>query len=776
MERAKMKEQYIRFSHTAIFWLIAAAVAAMPLFFAPITSEFFEFNKLTLFTAATALGYLLWSVRMVLEKKFTFTRTPLDIPIFLLAAVYFIGSMASLDQVVSLFGSFGRPYPSFFSVAALAAFYFLTVANLKTRKQVETILMLLVGTTAAAALIAVASYFGIYFPFDFARFRSANTLGSPDALAILEALVIPVAILWAMSAKTNIARAGVSALAAVTIFSFVLIGSLPGFIAAALAAAFGGLILMRTKITKTAQTTLIVLAAAALLFGAVRFIPQLSARILGGLIQDKSQNVSPQELVKTPLEIKLPQSSGWDIAASTIGKRPFFGTGPATFQFAYTQLKPRVLNRTPLWPVRFDKSSSDFTEAVTTLGIAGAIIYLIVFLAALRFIWMLAAKGEAGSYFLAPALLVVSFIAGSLMTTSSLSSAVPFFFALAAIGVLAKARDEKIVAEMTIEVATLKNRLNWFPLGGNLGVIRTTVSPKDGSRSQLFPLIFILAVLVVVGFAARHAVNAYRAEYFYRQATMAVRAGDGNKTLDFLQKAIAANSSVDAYHRQLSQTALQIAINLNSQKDLTDDQKRLLTQLVSVAIDQAKIASGYQILPLRVPGISAANVANWEALADAYRVLIGSVEGTDTHAVNALAQAVNLDPENAALHDRLGLLYQRLNNLDLAQRKFEDATIVKGDFGPGHYHLAKILIEKKGDVARIAQELTLAKRFLPKDDPAIADIDKNLEEYNKKVQELQKQQPQAVSGQPPAPPPPAGEPSPSPSPEATPEATIKPSL
>ena len=148
--------------------------------------------------------------------------------------------------------------------------------------------------------------------------------------------------------------------------------------------------------------------------------------------------------------------------------------------------------------------------------------------------------------------------------------------------------------------------------------------------------------------------------------------------------------------------------------------------------------------------------------------------GADTHAVNTLSQAVALDPQNPILHDRLGQLYQRLGNLDLAQRKFEDSAIVKEDYGPGRFRLAKILIERKGEVPRIVNELTLAKRFLDTNDPAHSEIDTLLDQYNKQLRELQEQQAQQQPG--PSPSPGASpSPSPSPSPSASPSPTTSPS-
>lgn len=758
-----MKENYIKIAHLGIFYLIAAAIGLLPLLFVAQTANFFEFNKFILLLFVVVVGYVLWAITMILEKKFTFTKTPLDLPVLFFLIVSFIASLSSLDQFVSLVGAYGKPWPSFLASATVCAFYFLITSNIKTRKQIEQLFLILIGATTAAALVAIASYFGLYFAADYARFHSFNTLGSPTGLATLEAIVIPLAIYWVISTRDQIRFAISIACTLVMILSLILINFWPAYIGPLAAIIFSITSMLKAKFTREARNGLATILVVTLLVFLIRYVPQISQNTLGKWIKAKPQNVPTAFQIDTPKEVTLPQSAGWDIATSTIGKRPLFGTGPGTFAFAFTQLKPRYLNSTNVWLVTFDRSSSDFTEITTTMGIVGIIVYLILLAASLRFIYILVYKGQKPGPYLAVSSAIISAIAVSFFAVSSLVTAAIFFFAIAALGTIAKINDEKHVSELTVEVATLKNRLNWFPLGGNLGVIKTTDQGKNATKSQVLPIVFLIVILILAFFSLKYEVKAYQADYYYHQALLSSQRNDGNKTLDFLQKAVVTNPSVDAYHRALSQTALQIAITLNQKKDLSDSDKQILTSLISVAVDQAKVASGYQILPLRVPGISAANVANWIALADAYQTIIGSVGQSEVHAANALSQAVNLDPANVILHDRLGLLYQRINNLDLAQRKFEDATIIKPDYGPAHYHLAKILIAKKGDIVRIAQELTLTKQLLPPDDPAMADIDSNLKDYNKQIQDAQKQQATQQAAIPSAQP----SPSPSPSPQAT---------
>lgn len=772
-----MKENLVKLTQNIILGLTILSAISAPLFFLPITTEFFDYNKFTFQLAITIVGLFVWAAKMIIEKRTVFTRSPLDIPFIVLGIILFISAITSIDQHTSLFGGQGLTWPAFLPYITLVAFYFIMASNLKTKRQVNLITWALVGSTSVASLIAILSYFGIFLPFDFAHIRSFNPVGIINRLSLLQAVIIPIGVAYAIFDKDKTARSAATAATLVMTLSLILINNLPAYIGLLAALAVLSIGTVKVKLTKTQQGHAAILAVVVVLFLVIRFVPAVAQGTLYQWISNKDQNQSPSQQVDTPKERTVSKQAAWDIAAQSIGKRPLFGTGIGTYQFVFTQLKPRYINGTDDWAVRFSTSSSDFTDIVATTGVVGTLAFLILMVAVLRLVWTLLIKSQNTIVYLPLAAASIGYLVSIFFMSSSFATFSIFFLLIGGLVTLAKAYNEEHVFEVTVEIAALKNRLSWLQFGtpGAEPLLKTEATSK-GAKSQLLPVILAVIFVAVSAIALNYHVKAYRAEYFYRQSLLASQSNDGNRVVGFLQKAIQINPSIDTYHRSLSQTTLNAAINLAQRQNLTNEERQLLGQLAQVAIDQGKAASGYQILPLRLPGISAANVANWEALSSAYQALIGSVQGADVHATNTLAQAVALDPQNPILHARLGSLYQRLGNLDLAQRKFEDAVIVKGDYGPAHYSLANILIERKGEVARIASELTLAKRFLPSNDPAIGDLNKKLEEYNKKLEELQKQQAEQSKNQtnaPDASPNPSA--TPSPSPKTSPSPTPSPS-
>ena len=328
-----MKENLIKLCENLIFALIALAALSIPIFFLPTTTEFFEYNKFAALLTLTIAGYLLWSLKMVLQSRTTFTRTPLDVPLIILLIIYFVASLASLDQYISIFGFHTKIWPSFLPLITIVAFFFLAISNLKNKSQATIVLWLLVLGTTVTSLIALSSYFGAYLPFDFAKNRSFNNMGSVQSLAILEALIIPLTTLWAIYEKDNNFKIAATAVTLVLITSFIILNVPFAYIGLIAAIAVLTVLPLKKKLTKGQQGNAALLVIFAVLVLVVRFVPQVSQGTLYAWITTKDKGSSFEQQIDTPKERTLPLKAAWDIAASSIGKRPVWVTGPGTYQF-----------------------------------------------------------------------------------------------------------------------------------------------------------------------------------------------------------------------------------------------------------------------------------------------------------------------------------------------------------------------------------------------------------------------------------------------------------
>src|SRR3990172_1629930 len=137
---------------SAIFQKIGFAISVLtvflvPLFFLPLTTEFYEFNKQALLTASTLVLLLLWTGSFVADKQVRIVRSPFGIPLLALAASWLLSTFIKTPNRVDAFLEPGNTT----TIISLVLFFFTTINLIRTRRELETL------THAATASIAILS-------------------------------------------------------------------------------------------------------------------------------------------------------------------------------------------------------------------------------------------------------------------------------------------------------------------------------------------------------------------------------------------------------------------------------------------------------------------------------------------------------------------------------------------------------------------------------------------------------------------------------------------
>jgi len=78
-----------------INWTLIILVGLIPLFFLPFTSEFYDFNKNILLLVFSLLLLVFWALKMIFEKKVSFRRAPLDLPVLAIAGAFILSTILS---------------------------------------------------------------------------------------------------------------------------------------------------------------------------------------------------------------------------------------------------------------------------------------------------------------------------------------------------------------------------------------------------------------------------------------------------------------------------------------------------------------------------------------------------------------------------------------------------------------------------------------------------------------------------------------------------------
>jgi tetratricopeptide (TPR) repeat protein len=551
----------------------------LPVFFLPITTEFYDFNK-NMLLMFSALGLLvLWAVKMLLEGGISFRHTKFDLPVLAVAiSVLLTTFLVSPNRLETLWTSGATG-----TIVALTILYFVITQHV-TRNT-------LVALATAGVFLALAAIY--------------------QFVGLGEALVMENSSLTWLRSKAWTPTGSLLSLALFLTLVLILISR-------EFSRHFNSPADRNEQNTKD-QPDKILLAWG---FGGVV--------IILGLL------VTGYQLVTNFKPLLLPYRSSWVIALEVL-KFPvnlLFGVGTASFLEAFTRFRPLFYNASHLWAVRFGLAGSYLLHVLTTLGVLG--------LAS----WLLVASQIIKNKLWPLIVILVLFVLlpGNLLLL--------FLFYL----LLAEASSQLMVRE--------------YNFTGHLNLARLVLA----------------LVLIFVSLTSWRLGRIYAAEAYFKKAVDAFNANKGGETYQLQIKAITLNPANDTYYQIYSKTNFLLANSLASKKEeLTDQEKQNVTALVQQAINQAKNATGVN------PG----RVTNWENLANLYRGLINFAQSADQWTVQALGQALILDPVNPELRFTLGSVFYGLKNYDEAIRYFEQAINLKSDTANYYYNLAAAYKEKK---------------------------------------------------------------------------------
>lgn len=306
------------------FFLTTAGAFVLPLFFLPITSEFYDFNKQALVIFLALASLLILTTSYVAERQVTLTFSPFGLPIivFLTSLILstILKSPSRLDAIIdpSLAGTY----------IGLAVIFFCATNFIRTKNQLDLFFSSLTLSAGLLGLITILWASGLaqkIFPIPNASYLASNLwspTGSPLATLSLFLAFLPLLVLQLLREKVLHFK---SLLLAIS-FALVLVAS--------------GLISYRLFLSS-----------------------DLSSR-----------------------PVFLPHRFSWAIALEALKISPFLGTGPGSYSADFTQFRPITYNLTPYWAVRFASGSNYYFHLFATVGTLGILGYLwLVYRACLAF-------------------------------------------------------------------------------------------------------------------------------------------------------------------------------------------------------------------------------------------------------------------------------------------------------------------------------------------------------------------------------------------------------
>lgn len=673
----------------------------VPVFFLPFTIEYFALNKLAVIFVATVLLILTFSIKFIRNSKNEFVKSPLDLPLGILAVVLIISTLFSRDMTSSIFGGYVR-WTGIATVLILFAYYFISTGYIKTKEDISKILGTLGVSSAIATAWALLSYYGVSIPgIDVTKSAIFNPIGAQSNQALLAGFGFITLLGLITNVNKTYKKVILAILASINFYYFILTGGIMA-IAFVVAASLGVVLWVGPSRLRKEQA---ILAALAGVMIAIILVVSLPAT---------KQIVINSNYIMEP---KLSFQDSWIVSAATIQSFPLFGTGPETFYADYTAFKPVRINMTDMWNLRLDKPYNEFLNVLATTGVIGLVALLFLSAKVMKVVGAVRkSEDETPMTGLTTALLFglgVSFLFGYFTVVNGY-----LFFTILALTVAAHSMS---ASSGIAKVRDIRNA----------NALNSIVSFEGKADIDFARVIVGAAFIAITGYISYIGVRSYIAEVYFAMGTRMASALDFQNGINYQVKAIRTNGSRSQYYNGLVGTYLRAAMIVSSKENASEEDKKLAIDLLTEAIRTSTEVTEV-INPL--------SAVNWETRAQVYSTLLGAAQNADQWAIAAYNEAIARDPNNPTLRMSLGNIYIASEQVANAATQFKTAADLKPDYANAHYNLGYALLDLN-DIQGAVSELAVARATVPQDSEDFAKVDKEIKELIQKYQEAAQTKP-----------------------------------
>ncbi|OGE75549.1 MAG: hypothetical protein A3K06_00035 [Candidatus Doudnabacteria bacterium RIFCSPHIGHO2_01_52_17] len=595
---------------------IYALALCLPLLFTGWTFEPLEFSKQMLLYVLVSGATITWLLKLLVERRVRFVKTPLDLPIGIFLLIYFLASVFSVDRTASFLGSYGIFSGSFFEILFLAILYYIVVNNFTDLQSLKKLFGIFNFSVFLALLYIVLQFFGLYIiPLEFAKTNGFNSIGGILMLSLFSAFAVVLSLgqsrdSWFSVFGGKAWRIGAAVLAFIVLltvnFVYAWVGLLVGVVLH---------LVFQMGYAKNFSMRRIV-APLGILVAVIAFL--LTQLVFG---EAPFRSLLDFNL---PQEVRLDYQTSLPVITGAVGQRPILGFGPSTFSYAFSKNKSTEFNLTEFWNVRFERGPSLAAENLVGSGTLGFLAFETLLAMFLIYAWLfLLRRRNDPSWDVG---------LGSLAGFSVLWFAHWFFFFSGVI---------YFSLWLMLAVFMAATRI--------AGVERLKVtsfsfasSPRQTVSVVTVVSISLVAFIVFLFFATA----VYASDIFYRNALRAAQNPDtyGQAGENF-ERTIRLNRFRPDYYLSYGEF-LFLRIN-----------EELAKKEPNLGLIQSWLRSSIEVSSFAVD-LSPASWSSWERLATLYTYARPLVAGVDEKIIESLRNAVQNDSNNPTLHTELGQAYR----------------------------------------------------------------------------------------------------------------------
>lgn len=600
---------------------IYLTVFLFPLFFLSSVPSVLELNKQLLLVALVGIGFLAWVGKMAWKNEIRFKKSFILVPIVTFLAIYGFSTAFSIYTEQSMWGYFGGESKSFVAMLFMVALFLLVSNNIKTRKEAIMLILVLLGSGFISGLYGLLQLYGKFIiPSDVTKSPFFNTVGSVYLFGVFIAAMLLMTLSLFLDRISKVLKI---VLVVLCFFFFFIL-----------------MIINFAWIWKGLLISIALLFAASIIKSGSsenqsRILPMIFL-VLILLMLLRSQPVIKKEM---PVEVLLNRKTSMQIAFKSLKQNPMLGTGPATYVNVYEKNRPENLG--DFWSINFNDSSSYFFTLMSTTGVLGTLSFLFLIGAGVMF--LLKGLAKAISDKKSSDFMVIGV------------GTVWFFLTIVLFVYLAN------MAILTLWWLALALFISFMLFDPNSKAQEFITSSQTPRSSLTLSFVF---VLVIIGFIAAIYLETqkYVAAVQFNGALLADAKGeDIDKVKDGLFKAVETDSNRDIYYRNLSVALFAMANKRVADKngqELTADDSNYVSSMIKGSLQAAD----------RSAALNSKDPSNYIALAGVYEGVLATMDQADQRAIDNYEKAIELDPQNVALYQKIASIYVTLSDIEISKQ------------------------------------------------------------------------------------------------------------
>ena len=353
-----------------ITFVLGLLMFGLPLVFTGVTFQGLAFEKQIFFYFCLLIGLVAWVSKGVMTGEMKVRRTPLDIPILLFWLFTIVTTVFSVDRWHSFWGFFGDPSRGFLSVTALVLAYYFVMSHFTAQR-----MMLMFRAFLTSAFLVSAWTFLVimkiqFLPTAWQQFAPLSLIGSMSTLGLFLSLTVPLYItaiflLFREGSDLGLRKkkiwAGLIGVA-LLLNLFLLLALYPFVNWVVMLGGLGFfLIYVLAQIVRPA--------------GEWTWVPMVVFVVVLAFLMIGPNGLSRANL---PVEVTPNTKLSWQVAQESLKENVLFGTGNATYGYAFSLYRPQEFNGNSLYTLRFYQGTGLVFEALATIGVIGTVLLLVV--------------------------------------------------------------------------------------------------------------------------------------------------------------------------------------------------------------------------------------------------------------------------------------------------------------------------------------------------------------------------------------------------------------